>query len=471
MKYAGLGLGRVGARGGGGGDVNGDDECETSGSPSKIEKRNRRQSLSRLLMDQDKENKGKDTEGVLEKEKEDQKEKGKEGTRSFMGSVRRINLISVGVVGRHKKTKSGGGGFIGVGGGGPPACIPPVPTSLPPASGCASQVSLKIPSSTNAASGQRSTSSHTSTADLRRAAFLSSPSGGGDSSDGPTATSAPATPVRSNSSSRRSRPPSISSSTKRRPRTLSKSKSNSRKSEESSQDGGGLDFPQEQVPFLYPSEGRDITLLKTPTRSASSTAAATIPLLPPIKLQPPSPTRTATTGHIQRRSRAYTTNEDIEGLELETLLVTPATSSSLVFFTPTSSLSGNNVGMGVGAVGAGGILPLPPLSLNKLSPGKSPSQSQQSVSLGRATTVNAAAGDEATRLSLASGSGSGGSGGLPRRNSLGDLKIPARISQAQVGLRRDLGMVREFASNVECGFCLAFFGFSSDLTYSLIFQN
>ena len=37
----------------------------------------------------------------------------------------------------------------------------------------------------------------------------------------------------------------------------------------------------------------------------------------------------------------------------------------------------------------------------------------------------------------------------PRRNSLGDLKIPARISQAQVGIRRDLGMVKEFAQSVE----------------------
>ena len=467
MKYAGLGLGRVGARGSGG-ELNSDDECETSGSPPKIEKRNRRQSLSRLLMDRDKENKGKDTDGVLEKEKEDhQKEKGKEGARSFMGSVRRISLISVGVVGRHKKTKSGGGGFVG-GGGGPPACIPPVPTSLPPALCCASQTSLKIPSSTSTASGQRSISSHTSTADLRRAASLSSPGGGGDSSGGPTAASAPATPVRSNSSSRHSRPPSISSSTKRRPRTLSKSKSKPKKSEESSQDGGlktGLDFQQEQAPFFYSSEGRDTTLLKTPTRSASSTAPATIPLLPPIELQPPSPPRTATTSHIQRRSRAYTTNEVIEGLELETLLVTPSTSSSLMFFTPTSSLSGNNVGVG------GGILPLPPLSPNKLSPGKSPLQSQQSVSLGRSTAVNPAASDEATGLSLASGSGSGGVGGLPRRNSLGDLKIPARISQAQVGLRRDLSMVREFASNVERKLCLAFSGFSGDLMYTLIFQN
>jgi hypothetical protein len=74
------------------------------------------------------------------------------------------------------------------------------------------------------------------------------------------------------------------------------------------------------------------------------------------------------------------------------------------------------------------------------------------VSLGRSTTFNVAAGgDEATGLLLAGGSGTGGGGGggLPRRNSLGDLKIPARISQAQVGLRRDLDMVRKFASKVE----------------------
>jgi hypothetical protein len=49
----------------------------------------------------------------------------------------------------------------------------------------------------------------------------------------------------------------------------------------------------------------------------------------------------------------------------------------------------------------------------------------------------AGGGDEVTGLSLASGIGSGGGGGLLLRwNSLGDLKIPVRISQAQVGLRR-----------------------------------
>ena len=72
-------------------------------------------------------------------------------------------------------------------------------------------------------------------------------------------------------------------------------------------------------------------------------------------------------------------------------------------------------------------------------------------------------------MSLASGSGSGG---LPRQNSLGDLKIPARISQAQVGLRRDLGMVREFASNVERRYFFAFSGFSGDSTsFFLMIQN
>jgi hypothetical protein len=38
------------------------------------------------------------------------------------------------------------------------------------------------------------------------------------------------------------------------------------------------------------------------------------------------------------------------------------------------------------------------------------------------------------------------------RNSIGDLKMPSRISQAQVGIRRDLRMVREFAANVGCEF-------------------
>ena len=52
-------------------------------------------------------------------------------------------------------------------------------------------------------------------------------------------------------------------------------------------------------------------------------------------------------------------------------------------------------------------------------------------------------------LLAASGASASGNGNVPRRNLLGDLKIPARISQVQVGLHRDLGMVREFAMNIE----------------------
>jgi hypothetical protein len=43
----------------------------------------------------------------------------------------------------------------------------------------------------------------------------------------------------------------------------------------------------------------------------------------------------------------------------------------------------------------------------------------------------------------------GASAAVRRRDSLGDLKIPARISQAQFSLRRDLGLVRDFAASVE----------------------
>ena len=81
---------------------------------------------------------------------------------------------------------------------------------------------------------------------------------------------------------------------------------------------------------------------------------------------------------------------------------------------------------------------LSPSSSSTSSPGKS--SIQQSVSLGRSTGANISVGDETV---------GGSGGGMGRRNSLGDLKIPVRISQAQVGLRRDLGMVKEFANNVE----------------------
>ncbi|KZP14411.1 hypothetical protein FIBSPDRAFT_751943, partial [Athelia psychrophila] len=38
---------------------------------------------------------------------------------------------------------------------------------------------------------------------------------------------------------------------------------------------------------------------------------------------------------------------------------------------------------------------------------------------------------------------------VPRKNRLGDLKIPTRKRQAQVSFMRDLRLAREFVGNVE----------------------
>ncbi|KAF7317486.1 hypothetical protein MKEN_00835000 [Mycena kentingensis (nom. inval.)] len=82
---------------------------------------------------------------------------------------------------------------------------------------------------------------------------------------------------------------------------------------------------------------------------------------------------------------------------------------------------------------------LAPYSASSASPSPKAPLSPHSASLGRSAAANIPV-VSAGKVSAA---------GTMRRNSLGDLKIPARISQAQHGLRRDLGMVREFARNVE----------------------
>ena len=81
------------------------------------------------------------------------------------------------------------------------------------------------------------------------------------------------------------------------------------------------------------------------------------------------------------------------------------------------------------------------MATSPLSPPIKPSTSPHAASLGRSAQV-----PSTSSISTA----------VPRRNSLGDLKIPARISQAQVGLKRDLGMVREFAASVESELLLDF---------------
>ncbi|KAG1824109.1 hypothetical protein EV424DRAFT_1396104 [Suillus variegatus] len=125
-------------------------------------------------------------------------------------------------------------------------------------------------------------------------------------------------------------------------------------------------------------------------------------LLPPIELQPPSPPRTlngVTTSH----SAPNNISQGVESLFVPS-------SSAPVSLSPKAS----------------------PVSASRGSPGKA--SSAQSASLGRATQVPLSSSPSAS---------------VPRRNSLGDLKIPARISQAQISLKRDLGMVREFAASVD----------------------
>ena len=129
-------------------------------------------------------------------------------------------------------------------------------------------------------------------------------------------------------------------------------------------------------------------------------------LLPPIELHPPSPPRP-----INGMSTAHSIPLNIsDGMEP----MMPSTSApASITMSPIPSTAS-------------------PAASNKATP-KTPG-SPQSASLGRTAQVPIQPPPNAS---------------VPRRNSLGDLKIPARISQAQIGLKRDLGLVREFAISVD----------------------
>ncbi|KAH0835601.1 hypothetical protein J3R83DRAFT_9326 [Lanmaoa asiatica] len=134
--------------------------------------------------------------------------------------------------------------------------------------------------------------------------------------------------------------------------------------------------------------------------------ACTSDLLPPIELHPPSPPRPIN-GVSMTRSIPLSISDGTE------LMIPSMSAPASITMSPIVSSAS-------------------PVASNKATP-KTPS-SPQSASLGRTAQppnpppLNAS---------------------VPRRNSLGDLKIPARISQAQIGLKRDLGMVREFAISVD----------------------
>ncbi|KAF8992512.1 hypothetical protein BDQ17DRAFT_1332263 [Cyathus striatus] len=303
-RYGGIGIGRTAS--------SKEKERDVEGEGKRSVSRARGEVVVKESVDEDREEKVK---GREEKEKE------KDGSRGFMGSVRRISLV-----GRHKRTKSGVS-LTGV------VEDTPSPPPHPP----------RIPSRSGT--------------------------------------------LRSKDS-----------------RTHLRSSIGSRPSAD-----GHLTRPSTDAPFTRPSTDKS-EHPRTPSKSQKTKA-----LLPPIELQPPSPPR------VHASSSAPPAGAAKEPMSSFSLL-SPASSSSSVLTTPTSPNTKS------------------PTSSRKASGPKSPG-SPQSASLGRAT-IN-------PNTSPGHGAGTAGSAGVLRRNSLGDLKIPARISQAQVGLRRDLGMVREFAANVE----------------------
>lgn len=131
---------------------------------------------------------------------------------------------------------------------------------------------------------------------------------------------------------------------------------------------------------------------------------------------------------------------------IESLLTPSSSQSRSSPFTPLPTISGSS---SPSPTTPSSTVPTPtspsPVHSPSSTTRRSPGSPGQVASLGRSTGVNMVVSPGPTgSIGAASGSNS-----VPRRNSLGDLKIPAHISQAQVSLMRDLGMVREFASNIE----------------------
>ncbi|KAF9524755.1 hypothetical protein CPB83DRAFT_909652 [Crepidotus variabilis] len=413
-KYVGIGMGRA--------------------QPSDPElERPRRKSLSNALVD-----KGTDSNASSEVIAD----MARDGSRGLLGSVRRISLV-----GKHKRSKSGTGILLNASGGesqppipSPRASIlrpkqkpPTLPYMLPPLPVTSSQLSLRMPSSSTTSSGKHG-SRHGSMHDLPSTLsalpsamrMVSAASSQSQTSQGSSVL--PASSVSGGSSRNVSGVSESGSSSQQTPvRTRRRASTRSRVSE----DGGTPGIIRRRLSATSKRQSIDVqpnidfttklssTVKPSSPRSALSdlvpAATPLPPLLPPIELQPPSPPRTLAKGDTHQAS--------FNALGVGLSPAVSATSS--VFFTPTSSSSPNGL----------------PLSPNKLSPNRSPI-SQQSASLGRSAIVIGK--ESASSIGPASGASH-----PPRRNSLGDLKIPARISQAQVGLRRDLGMVRDFAANVE----------------------
>ncbi|TBU21964.1 hypothetical protein BD311DRAFT_869658 [Dichomitus squalens] len=163
----------------------------------------------------------------------------------------------------------------------------------------------------------------------------------------------------------------------------------------------------------------DNTTPRPPARVIRS--SQDIPLLPPIELQPPSPPRNKGDRKPPRDLTGSPTRASVDRT------LEPSRSHPSLGSRPTQVTSSASQETTHSAVPS----PLP--SPSRPMPSTSP---VQTASLGR-TAQPPKERDTPSNANFL------------RRNSLGDLKIPARISQAQVSLKRDLNMVRDFAASVE----------------------
>ena len=220
-------------------------------------------------------------------------------------------------------------------------------------------------------------------------------------------------------------------------------------------------------------------------RHASSASASSMGgLLPPISLSPPSPPQTkgrsaSSSGAIfarpstppPRPQPTSTSSSNTSALTSSPLRRTlqhqPSTSSTV------ASSASASVYASANASANGSVTSFRRASNStKLSPllAPAPTSPSQTVSLGRGvgahvqthlrtdSPLNSPHDSPHSQMPSSTSNGSGSlvspstSNATLRRSSLGDLKIPARISLAQTGLRNNLGMLKEFANKVE-GMC------------------
>ncbi|KAF9442540.1 hypothetical protein P691DRAFT_765119 [Macrolepiota fuliginosa MF-IS2] len=181
----------------------------------------------------------------------------------------------------------------------------------------------------------------------------------------------------------------------------------------------------EEPPSLPPLPSLSEISISRP-RTPRTPTSSSLALLPPIELQPPSPPRHNDTDNTTRPPNT---------------LINPSVDSMLSPLSPSSSVPPPSSSTSVSS-----SFPLSPMSKSP-EPSRSPATpktpkspvSPYTASLGRSTVSPK---HSATSVD-----------GALRRNSLSDLKsdlkIPTRISQAQQGLKRDLGMVRDFAVYID----------------------